>query len=93
MNSDGSNVTPLITEPANAFGPDVSPDGTRLTFYSLGNDPGSGSVSVANIDGSNLTRLIRGGSPAWSPDGAQIVFDQLDFDPASDDRFYSTSTR
>jgi Tol biopolymer transport system component len=88
MNSDGSNVAPLITETANAFGPDVSPDGTRLAFYSEGNDPGSGSVSVANIDGSNVTDLIRGARPAWSPDGSQIVFDQLDL--ASDGMFYST---
>jgi Tol biopolymer transport system component len=89
MNRDGANVTPLVTETANAFDPDVSPNGSRLAFSTLGNDPGSGSIYVANSDGSNLTNLTRGQNPGWSPDGTQLVFTVLDFND-SDGRFVSS---
>jgi Tol biopolymer transport system component len=55
----------------NAGFPDVSPDGASIT-YTGGDWTG---VWVANADGSDPRRLVRGtfAQPRWSPDGTKIA--------------------
>jgi Tol biopolymer transport system component len=64
------------------YDPQLSPDGTKITFVS--SRSGDFAIWVANADGANPVRLTqetgrRPGSPHWSPDGRQIAYEtQLD---------------
>lgn len=66
----------------------VSPDGTRIAWVTNG-DLGSGSLFVADIDGSNR-RELRGKMdaecwiPVWSPDSRRLLV--REFDPDAPDR-------
>lgn len=54
--------------------PEVSPDGSRITF--VRGDPSTGNmqVMVMDRDGKGVNNLIPGWDPTWSPDGQQILF-------------------
>jgi Tol biopolymer transport system component len=56
--------------------PRVSPDGSRIVFYS--NRDGNTEIYTMGIDGSSQTRLTNNASrdegPVWSPDGTKIAF-------------------
>ena len=58
------------------FDPDVSRDGSRVTFMRGGGDVNG--IWTINVDGSNERRVHGGGEimrgPKWSPDGDWIVF-------------------
>jgi Tol biopolymer transport system component len=59
----------VAPQPSN---PSVSPDGRRVAFEAqIG---GSSQVSVAGLDGSNLTILGAGKHPAWDPGGQRLAF-------------------
>lgn len=57
-------------------GPDWSPDGEKLTFYS--NRGGNYDIYVMNADGTNEARLTtkktKDTMARWSPDGTQLVY-------------------
>ena len=76
MDGDGSGATALTTDEAIDDESDLSPDGTRVVFFS-GRD-GNSYIYVMNADGSDLQRLTEGAggdvSPRWSPDGTRIAF-------------------
>lgn len=76
MNADGTELTPLVSDPAWDGTPALSPDGTRLAFASDRN--GNPEIYVMDIDGSNLVQLTDNDAtdimPAWSPDGTRIAF-------------------
>jgi Tol biopolymer transport system component len=78
MNSDGTGHTRLTFDIGGArqdTDPDWSPDGSKLTFQSLG-DSDSG-VQVMDADGSGRTGFSPAASgywPAWSPDGSQLTW-------------------
>jgi Tol biopolymer transport system component len=78
MNADGSEATALTDDPALDDESDLSPDGSKVAFFSLRD--GKASIYVINSDGSGLTRLTDGAggdaSPRWSPDGGRIAFSQ-----------------
>jgi Tol biopolymer transport system component len=77
INADGSGEIKLT----DGMHPAWSPDGQRIAFVD------SEGISLINVDGSGLTRLIRhdarftsdpglySRAPAWSPDGSQIAFE------------------
>ena len=84
INPDGSGQTQLTSE--YDFRPVWSPDGTKIAFHSLRDEPAPLScdqfcnyeVYVMNADGSGLTRLTNHFAaditPVWSPDGTKIAF-------------------
>lgn len=79
MDANGENVRPLIQRP-DSFDthPTVSPDGTKIVFSSQNPDTRQGEIYIANIDGTDVTRLTSTAAnnyvPTFSPDGSKIVF-------------------
>jgi TolB protein len=76
-NPDGSALRALTENAVDDYGPEFSPDGSRIVFASTRTGTG---FWVMNADGSGQTQLavpIGGalGTPRWSPDGSSIVFD------------------
>jgi WD40 repeat protein len=82
MNSDGSGLTRLTDVEEPDLGPTWSPDGARIAFVSLRDDPGDqftkDDIFVMNADGTGQTNLTNSTTfearPDWSPDGARIAF-------------------
>lgn len=82
MNADGSGQDTLVLSTISfesAGDPSWSPDGSRIAFVSnRDNVPDSTYIYVVDADGSNLTRITRGGrppsNPDWSPDGSRLAF-------------------
>jgi Tol biopolymer transport system component len=78
----GGSPTPLLASAFADLFPKHSPDGRRIAFQSgrAGGGFQDQAVWLADVDGSNATRLTRGpgvlqGSPSWSPDGQWVAFD------------------
>ena len=73
MNSDGSNLS-LLNFPF-ALSPSFTPDGRILYTTHWKED---GEIYIADLDGTNITRLTNNnsvdGDPEISPDGKQILF-------------------
>ncbi len=77
MNVDGSNVTRLITSESSDTVPVLSPDGTKIAYITQTVGANDTDIFVANIDGSNATRVTKTGDnyqPTWSPDSARLAF-------------------
>jgi Tol biopolymer transport system component len=60
---DGSDLSTLISGPANNVQPAWSADGTEIAWATNG------------TGGASLTKDVSDRNPAWSPDGSMIVFD------------------
>ena len=87
MNADGSEQTPIVSEPGHQFGPSWSPDGTQIAFTR--EVPGQiittqFDILVANVDGSGETNITNSDfdelDAAWSPDGTRIAFAGVRFE-------------
>jgi Tol biopolymer transport system component len=63
----GSDLAPALGEPS------ISPDGARLAL-SMNDKSGARFIAVVGADGSKLTPIGEGRSPAWSPSGQQLAF-------------------
>lgn len=76
MNGDGSDATNLTNDPSLDDESDISPDGTKIAFFS--GRAGNAHLYVMNADGSDLQPLTEGDggdtSPRWSPDGQRIAY-------------------
>jgi Tol biopolymer transport system component len=73
---DGGNETQLTNTPdINEVLPGWSPDGTQITYGTLGNDR---SIWIVGADGTSNNRLTSASttdlSPRWSPTGEEIAF-------------------
>ena len=83
MGSTGS--TRLTSNTARDRDPVLSPDGTKIAFYS--DRDGTGAIWVMNADGTNPVKLTSGNGdiqPAFSPDGSKIVFSSFRLDIEAD---------
>ena len=77
MNADGSNQRRITQGLDKCWGPQWSPDGSKILFYS-GADGSAGNIYVVKPDGTGLVQLTKSGKdrvPQWSPDGKMILFD------------------
>lgn len=76
MDLGGGDEVRVLSVPGRSIrDPDVSPDGARIAFTSVGS--GGSIVEVASIDGSGRRELVAGSGswsqPRWSPDGRRLV--------------------
>jgi TolB protein len=82
VNVDGTGlhqVTERTPGTAWDFGPDWSPDGSRLVFQRSDLKLQADAVFTANVDGTRETQVTRwdlgaGDHPDWSPDGRWLLF-------------------
>lgn len=77
MNADGGGQRPLFPYPLDARSLAVSPDGTKITYYTTG--WGGFDIWVCDVNGENARNVTNSADvseldPAWSPDGKEIVF-------------------
>jgi TolB protein len=102
MNADGGDIKQLTSAKTVSTYPSFSPDGKRICFRRVVDEPGyqwdltlsprNSEVFVMNADGTNPVNLTKNaaydGWPAWSPDGRKIVFSSNRAGPANIGQLY-----
>jgi len=79
VNTDGTNLRNLTSNPSVDYDPQWSPDGSKIVYTRRLADYNS-EIFVINADGTDQTRLTNSpipysdSSPSWSPDGSKILF-------------------
>jgi Tol biopolymer transport system component len=82
VRADGADAHVIVTEvPGVHAAPSWSPDGSRIAFINRDEATLSGSIWIANADGSAPAMLTDGGGacpdgifhPNWSPDGSKLA--------------------
>ena len=78
MNTDGTDLRPIVTSPQRDTEPSFSPDGTKLVYTARYNN-GHFAVHLFDLISKTDTRLtdidvIEDESPSFTPDGTRIVF-------------------
>ena len=85
MNSDGTDVIPLVDDDADKFAAAWSPDGSAIVFSAQVIEQGDpvNSLWLVAPQGGEPTLLVEGTphatDPLWSPDGTMILFSRRDF--------------
>ena len=76
VNSDGSGLVRLTTDPANDYDPGWSPDRNQIAFTS--DRSGISQVYILTLENMEVVQLTShpagAVSPTWSPDGERIAF-------------------
>jgi TolB protein len=76
LDLNSGNVDQLTNKLGVLTAPEVSPDGTSITFVRGNPSTGSMQIMLMERDGENARNIpqILGWDPTWSPDGNQILF-------------------
>lgn len=78
MNADGTNVRMVAARTGGPSSATWSPDGSRLAFTRILEEPRRASIRIIGADGTGETTLVDDAmDPSWSPDGAQIAFSSV----------------
>ncbi len=76
MPVDGGPSEQLTSDPADEFGPDLSPDGLTIAYHTWRH--GSRDIEVKPLNGGAVESVAGGPGqesfPVWSPDGSAILF-------------------
>jgi Tol biopolymer transport system component len=81
VNADGTSLRPVVESPLAEYGPQWSPDGTRIAFERWplrDGDPGTPDLFVLDVVSGEINPLVTSPgwdtSVAWSPDGDRLAF-------------------
>ena len=64
MKADGSGEKTLTQDPADEWGPSMSPNGKKIVFVAQRDADGNNEIATINADGSNFRRAHRTRRPA-----------------------------
>jgi hypothetical protein len=71
--SDGSERMQLTYPPLEVIFPSISPDGTKVAFYTEKRE-----IFVISMEGGQPQRIVEGGAwPNWSPDGNYLTYESM----------------
>lgn len=96
---DGGPVVAVTAPRAEAFGPDFSPDGTRVTYAALRADGSDYEVFTESADGRGLRARVTNAPgelaffPVYSPNGRQIAYRRVQGNSPSDPRIRNAVMR
>lgn len=80
IDSDGSNLRPLLSNGQFGRAPEWSPDGSQIVFETAtpGNEMRQNDLAIADVETGDLRLIVATtsweGGPTWSPDGSRIAF-------------------
>ncbi len=81
MKADGSGEKTLTQDPADEWGPSMSPNGKKIVFVAQRDADGNNEIATINADGSNFRQLtntpagVYNEYPTYSANGKKIIFD------------------
>jgi Tol biopolymer transport system component len=93
MDIDGGNVTPLTSDTLDYYGPDWSPDGSKILFFSADFSENSDQgyfIYEYHLENSQIRKITDGLFATYSPDGRMILYTKItDHPPFSQQHVYT----